>query len=149
MYSCLFKGRDAEFPQNCAMDSRMWIISAAVLLAVNLALSAHVTSAGFYVVARLGIILLFAFAACRFGTMTRSKALVWAAFLGFLDQVIFKGVFLTLEFKKDPTVLQGHQLWEAYTGLTLSYVMFFPFVLLLAFLGTELAKVRVNAKHHS
>lgn len=93
----------------------------------------------FYIVLRLVTILGFSFVCVRKHKRSFYGALSMTGFLLFLDQVVFKSLWLVHEIKKNPAAWEGIDPKSAVYNSAFSYIVSLPIILLLAFLGALLA----------
>jgi hypothetical protein len=97
-----------------------------------------------YILIRLVCVLAFSRWASMLLNQQRMAVVRWTTLLVFIDQVLFKAIFLWLDIQGNPSSWQGVDLKAAYYGLFLSYIISVPFVVLLAFVGAELSSVRLR-----
>lgn len=76
------------------------------------------------------------------------KSLSLTGFLMFLDQVLFKSLWLSFEFKNNPKAWEGVELSSAIYNSAFSYIVSLPIILLIGFLGAMIA-MRKNSKPRS
>ncbi len=95
----------------------------------------------------LGLVVL-AFALTVWARAERFRALSLTTLVAFLDGFILNAVRLAVELQKNPALLspaapggEPASIGGALLALALSFILFFPVLLLFAFAGTELGKV--------
>jgi hypothetical protein len=93
----------------------------------------------FYILLRVLVIGTFAYFSVRRDKRALFGTLSMTGFLIFLDQVVFKSIWLMIEIKKNPSLWEGVDPKGAIFNSAFSYVVSLPMVLLLAFLGAMLA----------
>ena len=93
----------------------------------------------FYVIVRVATIVTFSFLCVRRYKKEMYGALSLTGLLIFIDQVIFKSIWIVLAMKKDPAAWEGVDTRAALFNSAFSYVVSLPVILLLAFVGALLA----------
>jgi uncharacterized membrane protein len=101
-----------------------------------------------YVGFRLVIFIALAFVLVRFVGRNRPQAMSSVLLVGAVDQVLLKGLWMQADVKAHPELWVGVKMDSQvmFTGLAQGYLFFVPFVLILAFLGTELTRFRADLK---
>jgi hypothetical protein len=94
---------------------------------------------GFYILLRVVTIVGFSFLLVRKHRHEIYGALSLTGLLIFIDQVIFKSLWIVLEMKRDPAAWQGVDTKAALFNSAFSYIVSLPVILLLAFIGSMLA----------
>jgi hypothetical protein len=93
----------------------------------------------FYVVLRVVSIVLFSYLCVRVYRRSIYGALSTAGFLVFLDQAVFKSLWIWIQFRTHPEAWQGIDLKGALYGTAFSYIVFLPLILALSFVGAIIA----------
>lgn len=93
-----------------------------------------------YLAIRAAVYVGAAYGFIRHAGRRRFQALALVGLLGFLDQVVFKGVLMRATMQANPQEWAGVDPTAVYFGLAVSYVYFFPIVLVMGFIGTFLAR---------
>jgi hypothetical protein len=89
----------------------------------------------FYIAIRVLSIVLFSYLCVRVYRRSIYGALSTTGFLVFLDQAVFKSVWIWNQFRIHPQDWQGVELKGAIYGTAFSYIVFLPLILALAFVG--------------
>ena len=95
-----------------------------------------------YLVFRLGTFIFLGYALAKWAGRGRAQALSSVMLVGAFDQVLLKGLWMIRDVKKHPELWTGVSMEPTvlFVGLAQGYLFFFPFVLILAFLGIELTR---------
>lgn len=125
-------------------------ILAVVLFALNLFVlgpwMTQAVSAGAanitYLVIRLLVFIGLGFGLCRWGARNRFQTMSTVMLVAFLDQVLMKGLLLLRDARQNPAAWEGVTEGAIFYGVSTGFLFFAPFVLILTFLGYELARYR-------
>jgi hypothetical protein len=93
---------------------------------------------GTYIGVRLATLLGFSAIAYQIGISRRPAIIRAAIFLLFLEQVAFKSVYMSADFRAHPQGWEGVDHRAALFSLVMSFVVSVPFLILIAFVGTEI-----------
>lgn len=99
-----------------------------------------------YILTRIAVLIGIGFCAARFLRKNRFQTISLAAFVEFVDQVGFRTLALHFETQKDPAAWQGVSTWGALYGTMMSFILFFPIIFILTFLGSELGLHRLRQR---
>ncbi len=96
----------------------------------------------FYILLRVVTIVVFGYVCVSRHKKNFYGALSLTGLLIFLDQVVFKSIWLWSEMKRDPVAWEGVTLSAALFNSAFSYIVSLPVIMLLAFVGALLASKR-------
>jgi hypothetical protein len=125
-----------------------WLLAALGLLLLGgnlLALPLLVTqlagdgwAMGIYAAGRFAVVLLLGLGWMAYSNLRRSEALWGVAFLILAEQFLFRGGSLLYDAYRHPEGWAGASLSGVSFGLLMSYLIFLPVILIVAWLGTEI-----------
>lgn len=103
---------------------------------------------GIYLMLRLVLFSGLGYSLVKWAGRKRPQALAAVLMVGGVDQIFFKGFWMLHDVKIHPEVWAGVEMApvKLFTGLAQAYLFFIPFVLILAFLGTELTRFAFDLK---
>jgi hypothetical protein len=112
-----------------------FVIALGVLEAWLFLIGPVLQSEAMYVALKIMTILMFSFVCARIHKKSLYGVLSGAGLLIFLDQVLFKSIYLWWDFRKNPAAWAGVDPLGAIYASAFSYIVFLPVVLILAFVG--------------
>ena len=117
------------------MLSSAFVIALAVLEIELFVIGPVFQSNVLYIAIRVATIFAFSFICVRSFKKNLYETLSLAGLLIFVDQVLFKSLWLVLEFQRNPKAWAGVDRTAALFSSAFSYIVFLPAVLILALLG--------------
>jgi hypothetical protein len=95
-----------------------------------------------YIGIRIVTLLALSFYLAKYCQKVRYQVVATASFVAFLDQCVFKGVLFFFEVRSNPQIFPDGTLGNVLFAFLMSYILFLPFIILIAFAGTELTRFK-------
>lgn len=133
-------------------NSRLTLLPAFVLALLVLALNTFVlgpwmmSQAGVgaanltFILVRIATLAGFAFWLAYGLGKTRWPAIRLGSLVGFFDQVVFKSLALGIDYRQNPAAWEGASAGTVLFGLSFSFILFFPAILVICLIGAEVGR---------
>ncbi len=110
---------------------------------INQAISPVVATMVYIIFRVLGLVLL-AYGLARYAYRNRFQTMSTVLLVGFIDQVLLKGVRMKLYISENPSILQefNPSNTSIFVNLAAGYLFFVPFVLIIGFFGMEATRFK-------
>ncbi len=97
-----------------------------------------------YIVIRIVGLIGLAFGLAKFGQRNRFQTVTTTLLVGFIDQVLLKGLWIKRDIVANPEAWKGFEPTNAavFVNMATGYLFFVPIVLILTFLGMESTRFR-------
>ena len=105
-------------------------------------LSGQFAGNAFYGVVRVAVLVAFGFVAARYHRKSKFQIIGMTAAIEAVDQVIFKGMLLYSDYRGHPEGWSESGFGPAVFSLFAGFMIFFPMIVILAWVGAELASFK-------